>query len=69
MYQEEGGLGRARATNVVKQMQEKYENKGKKLYCVFMELQRVFDGIHTEVVRWAMYDRQMWRSCCWMHHR
>jgi len=65
-YREEGGLGRAGATNGVRHMQEKYENKGKKLYCVFIEVQRVFDGVHTEVVRWALYDGQMCRSCCWM---
>jgi len=36
----------------VRQMQEKYECKGKKHYFAFVDLEKAFDRIPREVTRW-----------------
>jgi len=38
----------------VRQMQEKFRVKGKKLYFGFVDLEKAFDGVPREVIRWAM---------------
>ena len=35
-------------------MQEKFRAKGKKLYCDFVDLEKAFDRVPREVIRWAM---------------
>jgi len=35
-------------------MQEKFRTKGKKLYFGFVDLEKTFDRVPREVVRWAM---------------
>ena len=38
----------------VRQMQEKFRAKGKKLYFGFVGLEKAFDRVPREVIRWAM---------------
>jgi len=40
---------------VVRQMQEKFRAKGKKLYFGFVDLEKAFDGVPRDVIRWAMH--------------
>jgi len=39
---------------IVRQMQEKFTAKGKKLYFGFVDLGKAFDRVPKEVIRWAM---------------
>ena len=39
---------------IVRQMQEKFRAKGKKLYFGFVDLEKAFDRVPREVIRWAM---------------
>jgi len=50
------GKGTTHAIFIVRQMQEKFRARGKKLYFGFVELEKVFDRVPspTEVTRWAM---------------
>ena len=48
------GKGTTDAIFIVQQMQ-KFRAKGKKLYFGFMDLEKAFDRIPREVIRWAMY--------------
>jgi len=36
-------------------MQEKFRGKGKKLYFGFVDLEKAFDRVLREVIRWAMH--------------
>jgi len=36
-------------------MQEKFRTKGKKLYFGFVVLEKAFDRVPREVIRWAMH--------------
>ena len=40
---------------IVRQMQEKFTAKGKKLYFGFVDLEKAFDRVPREVIRWAMH--------------
>ena len=51
-----------RTTNAiftVQQMQEKFRVKGKKLYFGFVDLQKPFDRVPTEVIRWVMHKLEV----------
>jgi len=48
------GKGTADAIFIVKQMQENFRVKGKKLYYGFVDLEKAFDRVPREVIRWAM---------------
>ena len=48
------GKGTTDAIFVVRQMQEKFRVKGKKLYFGFVDLGKAFDRVPREVIRWAM---------------
>jgi len=37
-------------------MQEKFRAKRKKLYFGFVDLEKAFDRVPREVIRWAMYQ-------------
>jgi len=39
---------------IVRQMQEKFRAKRKKVHFGFVDLEKVFDRVPTEVIRWAM---------------
>ena len=39
---------------IVKQMQEKFRAKGKKLHFGFVDLEKAFDRVPREVIKWAM---------------
>ena len=41
-------------TNAMRQVQEKYQSNKKTLYYAFMELEKAFDRVPREVVRWAL---------------
>jgi len=51
------GKGTTDAIFIVRQMQEKFRAKGKKLYFGFVDLQKAFDSVPTEVIRWAMHTQ------------
>ena len=46
--------GTTDAIFTVRQMQEKYVCKGKKLYFAFVYLEKSFDRVPREVIRWAL---------------
>jgi len=48
------GKGTTDAIFTVRQTQEKYWCKGKKLYFAFVDLKKVFDRVPREVTRWAL---------------
>jgi len=48
------GKGTADAIFILKQMQEKFRAKGKKLYFGFVDLEKAFDKVPRKVIRWAM---------------
>jgi len=49
------GKGTTDATFTVRQMQENFRVKGKKLYFGFVDLEeKAFDRVPREVIRWAM---------------
>jgi len=48
------GKGTTDAIFIVRQMQEKFRAKGKKLYFSFVDLEKSFDRVPREVTRWAV---------------
>jgi len=48
------GKGATDAIFTVRQMQENFRVKGKKLYFGFVDFGKAFDGVPKEVIRWAM---------------
>jgi len=48
------GKGTTDAIFIVRQMQQKFRAKGKKLYFGFVDLEKAFDRVPREVIRWAM---------------
>ena len=49
------GKGTTDAIFIVRQMQEKFRAKGKKLYFGFVDLEKAFNRVLREVIRWAMH--------------
>ena len=49
------GKGTTDAIFIVRQMQENFRVKGKKLYFGFVDLEKAFDRVPREVIRWAMH--------------
>jgi len=49
------GKGTADAIFTLRQMQENFRVKGKKLYFGFLYLEKAFDRVPREVIRWAMH--------------
>ena len=48
------GKGTTDAIFTVRQMQENLRVKGKRLYFGFVDLEKAFDRVPREVIRWAM---------------
>lgn len=48
------GKGTTDAIFIVRQVQEKYRAKDKKLYLAFVDLEKAFDRVPREVMRWAL---------------
>jgi len=48
------GKGTTNAIFIVRHMQEKFRGKGKKLYFGFVDLEKAFDSVPREVMKWAM---------------
>ena len=48
------GKGNTDAIFIMRQVQGKYQAKMKKLYYTFVNLEKEFDSIPREVVRWAL---------------
>jgi len=48
------GKGTRDTIFAVRQMQEKYGCKGKKLYFAFVDLEKAFDRVPRDVTRWAL---------------
>ncbi len=44
---------------VMRQLQEKYGAKKRKLYCVFVDLEKVFDRVPREVIVWALQRQKV----------
>jgi len=49
------GKGTTDAVFIVRQLQVKFRAKGKKLYFGFVDLEKAFDRVPREVIRWAMH--------------
>jgi len=49
------GKGTTDTICIVRQMQEKFRAKGKKLYFGFVDLEKAFDRVPREAIRWAMH--------------
>jgi len=48
------GTGTTDAIFIVREMQENFRVKGKKLHFWFVDLEKAFDRVPREVIRWAM---------------
>ena len=48
------GKGTTDTIFIMRQVQEKHPAKKKKLYYVFVDLEKVFDSVPREVGRWAL---------------
>jgi len=48
------GKGTTDAILTVRPMQENFRVKGKKVYFGFVDMEKAFDRVPTEVIRWAM---------------
>ena len=48
------GKGTTNAIFTVRQMRENFRIKGKKLYFGFVDLEKAFDRVPREVIRWAI---------------
>ena len=48
------GKGTTDAIFTVRQMQENFRVKGNKLYFGFVDFEKAFDRVPTEVIRWAV---------------
>ena len=48
------GRGTIDAICITRQLQEKYMEKKKKLYFAFVDLEKAFDRVYRDVVRWAV---------------
>ena len=49
------GKGTTDAIFIVRQMQEKFRAKGKKFYFGFVDLEKAFNGVPREAIRWAVH--------------
>jgi len=62
------GKGTTDTIFIVKQMQEKFTAKGKKLYFGFIDFEKAFDGVPREVIRWQRVSWELkngkyWQTC------
>jgi hypothetical protein len=48
------GKGTIDALFMMRMLQEKYDRKKKKLYMCFVDLEKAFDRVPREVIRWAL---------------
>ena len=48
------GKGTTDAIFIIRQIQEKHQANKKQLYYAFVDLEKVFDRVPREVVRWAL---------------
>ena len=48
------GKGTIDALFMVRMLQEKYDRKKRKLYMCFVDLEKAFDRVPREVIRWAL---------------
>jgi len=49
------GKGTTDTIFIVRQMQEKFRANGKKLYFGFVDLEKAFERVPRELIRWAMH--------------
>ena len=59
------GKGTSDDIFIMRQVQEKHQAKKKKLYYAFVDLEKAFDRVPREVVRWALrkLDVDGWLIC------
>ena len=50
-----GSMKATDAIFIVRLMQQNFRVKGKKLYFGFVDLEKAFDRVSREVIRWAMH--------------
>ena len=48
------GKGTTDAIFIVRQLQEKFRSKRKTLYYAFVDLEKAYDRVPREIVRWAL---------------
>ena len=48
------GMGTTHAIFIMRQVQEKHQAKKKKMYYAFVDVEKAFDRVQREVVRWAV---------------
>ena len=51
---------------ILKQMQKNFRVEGKKLYFGFVDLEKAFDRVPIEVIRWELKNSQYQQSCLCM---
>ena len=47
---------------IVRRMQEEYQNKDKKLYMCFLDMEKAFDRVPQKVIEWAIEKEGSIRS-------
>ena len=53
------GRGTIDALFVLRRMQGEYQDKGKKLYMCFVDLQKSFDRVPRKAMEWAMRKKKV----------
>ena len=59
------GKGTVDAIFIVRRMEEKYQNKDKKLYMCFVDMEKAFDRMPRKVIKWAMRKKNLSKVMVW----
>ena len=59
------GKGTVNAIFIVKRMQEEYQNKDKKSYMCFVDMEKAFDRVPRKVTEWAMRKKGLLEVMVW----
>jgi len=50
----------------VRQLVEKYKEKKKKLYMVFIDLEKMYDSVLREILKRELMRKGVPKKCCWI---